>query len=71
MTTNALKSRWKTHFNQHVCVCVWQQVYTVWSLCDSPVKVIVVILSFTPEIEEYKTQEEGEDQEAKTATLHL
>lgn len=40
-------------------------------MCDPPVKVVVVVLSFTPEIEEQKTQEEGEDQEAKTATLHL
>lgn len=44
---------------------------TGWAVCDPPVKVVVVVLSFTPEIEEQKTQEEGEDQEAKTATLHL
>lgn len=41
------------------------------AVCDPPVKVVVVVLSFTPEIQEQKTQEEGEDQEAKTATLHL
>lgn len=40
-------------------------------VCDLPVKVIVVILSFTPEVKEYKSKEEGQDQEPKTATLHL
>lgn len=41
------------------------------SVWDPPVKVIVVVLSFAPEIKENKTQEEGEDQEPEAATLHL
>lgn len=50
-------------------------VWALVSVCQcaqyEPVKVIVVVLGFTPEIEEHKTQEKGEDQEAKAATLHL
>lgn len=52
-------------------MCLCQRVGTVPAVWNPPVKVDVVVLSFTPEIEEQKTQEEGEDQEAKTATLHL
>lgn len=58
-------------------MCLRQNI-NVWALVNvcqcaqyEPVKVIVVVLGFTPEIEEHKTQEKGEDQEAKAATLHL
>lgn len=44
---------------------------SVCAASDPPVEVIVVVLGFTPEIKKNKTQEEGEDEEAKTATLHL
>lgn len=36
-----------------------------------PIKVIVVILSLAPEIQEHQCQEKGDDEEDKTSTLQL
>lgn len=55
------------HSQRHV-----EQLHSVCTFTFyPPVEVVVVILSFTPEVKEHEAQEEGEDEEAKAATLQL
>lgn len=77
--SNHLPISWKIEskgfLSRHMCQRQNINVWALVSVCQcaqyEPVKVTVVVLGFTPEIEEHKTQEKGEDQEAKAATLHL